>query len=69
MTQEITITDAKYQLSFNGEVFAVNCTWNGQPCTLVPMDLNNSHWEIMKERIDAGKLTVADADPLVTEEE
>jgi hypothetical protein len=32
------------------------------------MDLNNSHWEIMKERIDAGKLTVADADPLVTEE-
>ena len=61
------ITNAKYQLDFNGEVYAVNCTLNGQPSTVVPMDLNNSHWKIMKEIIDAGKLTVADADPLVTD--
>ena len=65
---EITITNAKYQLDFNGEVFAVNCTLNGQPSTVVPMDEANSHWIIIKSKIDDKSLTVADADPLVPEE-
>ena len=63
------ITNAKYQLDFNGEVFAVNCTLNGQPCNVVPMDENNSDWIVIKAKIDDKSLTVADADPLVTEEE
>jgi glycine cleavage system H lipoate-binding protein len=63
------ITNAKYQLNFNGEVFAVNCTLNGRPSTVVPMDEGNSDWIVIKAKIDDKSLTVADADPLVTEEE
>ena len=63
------ITNAKYQLNFNGEVYAVNCTLNGHPSTVIPMDESNSDWIIIKAKIDDKSLTVAAADPLVTEEE
>ena len=47
---------------------SITCTINGQTWN-VPMDESNSDWIIIKAKIDDKSLTVAAADPLVTEEE
>jgi len=55
-------SNVKYQLNFNGEVFAVNCTLNGQPSTIVPLDPANRHYAEIQKQVAAGDLTIADAD-------
>jgi len=41
----------------------VSCKINGVP-TCVPMDDDNKHWAEIQSLVEAGELTIADADPL-----
>ena len=60
------IENAKYHLDWQGEKVAILCTMNGQPQVHIPIDENNTHYVELKKMIDAGEVTVGDAEPLVT---
>ena len=55
------ITNAKYLKGVDGKNAAVKCTINGIEWS-VPMDLDNTHYAEIKRQVDAGELTIEDAD-------
>ena len=57
----MVITNAKYTVDLSGTNDAVKATIDGQEM-FVPMAEGNRHWDEIKERVDAGELTIADAD-------
>jgi len=59
--QKFKITNAKYLKGIDEKNVAVKCTidnknWN------VPMDENNTHYAEIKRQVDAGELTIEEAD-------
>ena len=59
---ENTYTDVVRHIP-TGETVAnnVSCKINGEP-TCVPMDTDNRHWAEIMRQVNAGDLTIADAD-------
>ena len=55
------ITDAKYLKGIDGKNSSVKCTIDGIEWS-VPMDLENSHYAEIKRQVDAGELTIEEAD-------
>jgi len=43
------------------KVTVINCVWNGQHLS-VPIAVGNRHYDEIKKQVDAGTLTIADAD-------
>ena len=60
------IENAKWHTDLEGNKIAILCTMNGQPMVHIPIDENNTDYVKLKEMIDAGDVTVGDAEPLVT---
>jgi len=61
------IENAKWHIDLQGNNIAILCTKDGQPSVFIPIDENNTDYIELKKMIDAGTLTVADADPIVTD--
>lgn len=59
-------TNVKKHLGINGSIIGYDCTLDGQNNVFVPIDENNTEYVILKSKIDAGDITPADADPIVT---
>ena len=55
------IKDAKWITDIEGNNESVLVTIDGQEWS-VPQDLSNTYWAEIKKRVDAGTLTIADAD-------
>ena len=64
--ESMKIENAKWHTDLQGNNIAVHCTLNGQPSVFIPIDENNTHYVRLKKMIDAGDVTIADADPIVT---
>ena len=60
MNENITISFAKY-LQNNDVNTAVVATINGETMT-VPLDPDNRHYDEIMRQVEAGTLTIADAD-------
>ena len=60
------IENAKWHTDLEGNNIAILCTKDGQPMVHIPIDENNIDYVELKEMIDAGKVTVGDAEPLAT---
>ena len=60
------IENAKWHTDLEGNNIAILCTKDGQPMVHIPIDENNTDYVELKEMIDAGDVTVGDAEPLVT---
>tara|TARA_R100000388_G_C7210210_1_gene143211 strand:- start:138 stop:329 length:192 start_codon:yes stop_codon:yes gene_type:complete len=59
-------TNVKKHLGMNGDVIGYACTLDGEDNVFVPIDESNTEYVYLKSKIDAGDITPADADPLVT---
>ena len=59
--QNYNITNAKYLKGIDEKNSAVKCTIDGTKWS-VPMDLDNTHYIEIKRQVDAGELTIEDAD-------
>jgi len=57
---EMTITNAKYNSSY-GENVSINATIDGLEMS-VPLDPGNRHYAEIMRQVDAGTLTIADAE-------
>ena len=58
----IEIKNAKYLKDIvDDKIIAVNAEVDGEKLT-VPLDLDNRHYAEIKKQLDAGTLTIADAD-------
>ena len=57
----MNITSAKYLALEDGNNFAVKATIDGQELQ-VPLDTANRHYAEIKKQVDAGDITIADAD-------
>ena len=57
----MNIENAKYVTDFNGDNCSVNATIDGVTM-LVPMDSANLHYAEILRQVEAGELTIADAD-------
>ena len=59
----MVITDAKYHKDSltDGQNSVVNCTINGTVYS-VPMTVGNTEYDEILRQVDAGELTIADAD-------
>ena len=55
------ITNAQYARGTDGELQSVSCTIDGVTWS-VPMDLDNTHYAEIMRQVEAGTLTIADAD-------
>lgn len=55
------IENAKYNINKHTNHKTINCTINGVFCN-VPINLENSHYAEIKRQVDAGELTIEDAD-------
>jgi hypothetical protein len=56
------ITDAKYYRdTILNEIVAINCTIDGLYHS-VPIKVGNRHYDEIMRQVDAGTLTIADAD-------
>ena len=55
------IKEAKYGKNPMGVVCCINCIINGKNCS-VPISIGNTEYDEIKKQVDAGTLTVADAD-------
>jgi hypothetical protein len=53
--------NVKYQNDFNGKVCGLKATIDGVEC-FVPLDEANRHYAEIKRQVDAGELTIEDAD-------
>ena len=60
MENTMNITSAKYQAR-DGENTSIKATIDGFPMT-VPLDTDNRHYAEILRQVDAGTLTIADAD-------
>jgi len=60
------IENAKWHTDLEGNNIAILCTKDGQPMVHIPIDENNTDYVELKEMIDAGEVTVGDAEPLAT---
>ena len=60
------IENAKWHLDLQGNKIAIHCTKDEQPSVFIPIDEANTDYAELKKMIDAGDVTVADADPIVT---
>lgn len=58
MNEEMNIENAKYATSKND---SINCTVNGT-FVCVPVDTDNRHYAEILRQVEAGTLTIADAD-------
>jgi len=62
MFNKMTITNCKYlKDSLTDKNHAVMAVINGKNYS-VPMDLENTHYAEIKRQVDAGELTIEDAD-------
>ena len=60
------IENAKWHTDLEGNNIAILCTKDGQPQVHIPIDENNTDYVELKKMIDAGDITVGDAEPIVT---
>ena len=60
------IKNAKWHTDLEGINIAILCTKDGQPMVHIPIDENNTDYVELKKMIDAGDITVGDAEPIVT---
>ena len=61
MENSINITVAQYQVDMDGNNSSVQATIDGQEM-FVPLDPANRHYAEILKQVEAGTLTVADAD-------
>ena len=62
MDNSMTITNAKYNTGMlTGENCSINCVANGEHVS-VPLAVGNRHYDEIQRQVDAGTLTIADAD-------
>jgi len=57
----MNITTAQYQADIDGNNSVIKATIDGQEM-FVPLDLANRHYAEILKQVEAGDLTVADAD-------
>ena len=56
------ITNAQYYISeMVGEITAINCIIDGENCS-VPIQVGNRHYNEIMRQVDAGTLTIAEAE-------
>ena len=60
------IENAKWHTDLEGNNIAILCTKDGQPMVHIPIDENNTDYVELKKMIDAGEVTVGDAEQLAT---
>ena len=60
------IENAKWHTDLEGNNIAILCTKDGQPMVHIPIDENNTDYVELKKMIDAGEVTVGDAEPHLT---
>ena len=60
MEDTMNITSAKYQVH-DGEKTSIRATIDGLPMT-VPLDIGNRHYAEILRQVEAGTLTIQDAD-------
>jgi len=58
---EMNITSAQYAQDFDGNNVSVNATIDGVTMS-VPLDPDNRHYAEIMRQVEAGELTIADAD-------
>ena len=67
-SQKFTFENPKYRVKYapNGVEFSrgIEVTIDGAKCT-VPLDEANPHYRQLMELVEAGKITIADANPFV----
>lgn len=61
LSKDKTITDAKYITDLNGKNSMIVCTINSVVLS-VPLDPDNTDYEEILKQVNAGTLTIADAD-------
>jgi len=62
MNNKITITNAKYRKTVGTDTIScVVCEIDGQK-SYVPIDEGNTHYAEIKRQVDAGELTIEEAD-------
>ena len=57
----VTITSAEYQIDANGANTSIRATIDGQELS-VPLDPANRHYAEIMRQVEAGTLTIQDAD-------
>jgi hypothetical protein len=57
----MVITEAKYTADIEGNNVGIFCQIDGIE-TNVPIDAGNRHWAEIMRQVEAGTLTIADAD-------
>jgi len=55
------IENAKYNINKHNNHKTISCTIDGVSCS-VPINLENTHYAEIKRQVDAGELTIEDAD-------
>ena len=60
------IENAKWHTDLEGNIIAILCTKDGQPMVHIPINEANTDYVELKKMIDAGEVTVGDAEPIVT---
>jgi len=58
---EMTITNAQYNLDLDGNNVSINATIDGVQMS-VPLCEGNRHYDEIMRQVDAGTLTIADAE-------
>ena len=58
---EMTITSAQYYVDYDGQNVGVNAVIDGETL-LVPLDPANRHYAEIMRQVEAGELTIQDAD-------
>ena len=58
---EMNITSAQYHADLDGNSNSIKATIDGVEMS-VPLDENNRHYAAIMEQVEAGTLTIADAD-------
>ena len=64
--ENMNITAAQYATDMNGYNISIQATIDGIEMS-VPLDPSNRHYAEILRQVDAGELTIADADPIVEE--
>ena len=61
MTEGMTISNAQYAQNDDGDNVSITATIDGQ-VLLVPVAPGNRHYDEIMKQVEAGDLTIADAD-------